>query len=97
MRTRFGYVISGLGGAVAMLALLLTMQMEQATARTGGDSNVVNRTLKGDRLPSPPDIRLQTREPSSLAPTEQLPDGCEAAISTINRTPLATLPSRCIS
>jgi len=62
---------------------------------------LVDRTLKGDRLPSvlPTSsgnpAELQGRQAPRTNP--KLPDGCEAAVSAMTRSSLAQTAGRCIS
>ncbi len=98
MRRHLAYVLSGLVGAVAMLALILGLEMQVATAHTGAELPGINRALKGDRLPvplKPVNVRIPS-PPSSEAPN-RLPDGCEGLVSAITKSPLARTPARCIS
>jgi hypothetical protein len=96
MRVRWSYCLGGIG--IAALSLLIGLEVEIATARPGGVSSTIDRTLKGDRLdpamsPEPrpatrPDVR------PSVAPAGRLPDGCESSVSTIRNSPVM---GRCLA
>jgi hypothetical protein len=100
MRRQSAYLFgSGLG--LAMLALVAGMQVPTVAASPQDAATGVNRALKGDRLPSVPPTtngkpaELQGRQAPRTNP--KLPDGCEAAVSAMTRSPLAQTPGRCIS
>jgi len=61
------------------------LEVEKATARTGGSASTIDRSFKGDRLtPTHPGMRPST------APSSQpkLPDECESSASTIRSKPI---------
>jgi hypothetical protein len=100
MRRQSAYLFgSGLG--LALLALVAGLQVPTVAASPQDVVKGVNRTLKGDRLPSV--LPTSNGNPAELqgrqAPrtTPKLPDGCEAAVSAMSRSPLAQTPGRCIS
>jgi hypothetical protein len=83
MRVRWSYCLGGIGLAVA--SLVVGIEVEKATARTGGSASTIDRSFKGDRLtPTHPGMRPST------APSSQpkLPDGCESSASTIRSKPI---------
>jgi hypothetical protein len=98
--------LSGVCLAIALGGFTAGLQVSAASA--GDDSGAavemsVNRALKGDRLPVL-SVSKQTstskQSSSSKTPTEatqRLPDGCEAAVSSTVDSPLARIPSRCVS
>jgi hypothetical protein len=63
MRFKLGYLVSGMGVAVAMLSFVATLEADvvhPGVRFDGGprfDPGAVNRTLKGDRLPLIPGAR----------------------------------------
>jgi hypothetical protein len=86
----------GIGLALPMLALVAGLQVPTVAASPQSPATDVNRTLKGDRLPT----AATNGNPANLqAPraTPKLPDGCEAAVSAMTRSSLAQTPGRCIS
>jgi hypothetical protein len=100
MRPHSAYLF-GVGLALPILALVAGLQVPTVAASPRTPATDVNRTLKGDRLPStlsgtnanPSD--LQGRQAPQTIP--KLPDGCEAAVSAMARSSLAQTPGRCIS
>lgn len=100
MRPRSAYLF-GIGLALPMLALVAGLQAPLVAASPQDAATGVNRTLKGDRLPSI--LPTTDGKPADLqgwqAPraTPKLPDGCEAAVSAMTRSSLAQTPGRCIS
>jgi hypothetical protein len=100
MRNHSAYLFgSGLG--VAMLALVAGLQIPPVAASPQDPTIGVNRTLKGDRLPSVlpttngRPAELQGRQAPRTNP--KLLDGCEAPVSAMTRSPLAQTAGRCIS
>jgi hypothetical protein len=86
MRVRWSYCLGGIG--LAALSLVVGLEVEIATARPGSVSTTIDRTFKGDRLPTMrPDIRPVR---PSVAPAGQpkLPTGCESSVSTIRSSPV---------
>jgi hypothetical protein len=112
MRRHSRYLISGLGGAVALGLFVIGLELSATTAWSGPDRasqrinpHQVNRTLKGDRLPL---IAEKTRKNAVNGPLEipvprvpaakqELPDGCEPIVSAIAQSPLSRIPGRCLS
>jgi hypothetical protein len=99
------FLAGGFTGAMAMIAIIMGLGMSDLTARTGLDpaGQIVNRSLKGDRLPLRPAFRLDAgRPPAELkartaTPDAKLPDGCEALVSSIANSDLAHIAGHCIS
>ena len=65
---------------------------------------IVNRTLKGDRLPPAPAFHpnalkrpLETNAPRESVPDSKLPDGCESLVSSLANIQLARIAGRCVS
>jgi hypothetical protein len=97
MRHHRAYLF-GVGLALPVLALVAALQVPTVAAspQSPAPATDVNRTLKGDRLPA----AATNGNPAQLqAPraTPKLPDGCEATVSAMTRSPLAQTPGRCIS
>lgn len=89
------YVAGSFVLAGAMLAALLGIDMQAATARTEPDSSDVNRTLKGNRLPLVSDPGFFA--PQSRTHQPKLPEGC---VSNFNAAPhvfWVEVPGRCVS
>jgi hypothetical protein len=105
MRKNSPYLF-GVGLALPLLALVAGMQVptvaaspshQDATSRQDA-TMTVNRSLKGDRLPSSaPATDGQAIERQAPRAIPRLPDGCEAAVSAMSRSSLAHTPGRCIS
>jgi hypothetical protein len=97
MRTHRAYLF-GVGLALPMLALIAGLQVPSVAASPQPAATDVNRSLKGDRLPSElsggPADRQGLQAPR---PAPRLPDGCEATVSAMTRSSLAQTPGRCIS
>lgn len=96
MREHWTYLF-GSGLAVAMLAFVAGLQVPTVAASRQSlvqDATQVNRSLKGDRLPT---MSAPTVLQGFQAPREKLPDGCEATVSAMTRSSLAQTPGRCIS
>ena len=95
--SRHSPYLFGVGLALPILALVAGLQVPTVAA-SPGPTTEVNRTLKGDRLPSV--LPATSADPTELqgrrAPPT-LPDGCEATVSAMTRSPLAQMPGRCIS
>src|SRR6185312_14879233 len=51
MRHKFGFLVGGMGVAVAMLSFVATLEADVAHPGPRFNPSAVNRTLKGDRLP----------------------------------------------
>jgi hypothetical protein len=94
--SRHSPYLFGVGLALPMLALVAGLQVPTVAASPQPPTTDVNRTLKGDRLPSMLPGTNANPNPSPGA-TPRLPDGCEASVSAMTRSPLAHTPGRCIS
>jgi hypothetical protein len=106
MRRYSGYLV-GCGGAVfAIATFLVGLEVSTTTASPSlaPSAPMVNRTLKGDRMPllstksrnavnGPAEMNV----PPAPAPKPRLLDGCEAVVSAIGQSPLAQIPGRCVS
>jgi hypothetical protein len=88
----------GSGLALPLLALVAAVQVQTVAASPHKAATDVNRALKGDRLPMvTPESEADSTGARLRAPTQRLPDGCEAAVSPMTRSPLARTPARCVS
>jgi hypothetical protein len=88
----------GVGLALPILALVAGLQVPTVAASPQSPMTEVNRSLKGDRLPSV--LPATSADPAELQGRQApptLPDGCEATVSAMTRSPLAQMPGRCIS
>jgi hypothetical protein len=100
MRRQSAYLF-GIGLALPMLALVAGLQVPTVAASPQNPTTDVNRSLKGDRLPSI--LPATDGKPADLQgwqaprPNPKLLDGCEAAVSAMSRSSLAQTPGRCIS
>jgi hypothetical protein len=94
--SRHSPYLFGVGLALPILALVAGLQVPTVAASPQNPSSEVNRALKGDRLPS---ILPATSagKPQGRPARPTLPDGCEAPVSAMTRSPLAQTPGRCIS
>jgi hypothetical protein len=95
MHRKSGYLV-GFGGAVAMLSLIASLEIEVAVAHGGAEPVPVNRTLKGDRLT--PNSGIQSARP--LAPRAEepkLPNECHASFNARNNAFSAEVAGRCLS
>jgi hypothetical protein len=104
MRRHSRYLVGCCGAAFAVASFFIGLEVSATTAAPALQQSgpVVNRTLKADRQPVVPvknrnavndarEIKLP------IAPRQELPDGCEAVISTIGQTPLSRVAGRCVS
>ena len=84
MRVRWSYCLGGIG--LAAVSLVVGIEVEKATARTGGTASTIDRSFKGDRLTP----ATQRGMRPTTAPTGQpkLPDGCESSASMIRMSPI---------
>jgi hypothetical protein len=82
-----------------MLALVAGLQVPPVAASPQPAATDVNRSLKGDRLPSSLTGEKSADRQGLQAPqpSPKLPDGCEATVSAMTRSSLAQTPGRCIS
>lgn len=105
MRRHSRYLVGGCGAALAMASFLIGLEVSATTAAPSIDRSgpVVNRTLKGDRLPLiPSKSRNAVNGPTDIkapapASKPQLLDGCEPVVSAIGQSPLAQVAGRCVS
>jgi hypothetical protein len=103
---RYSRYLVGCGGvAFAIASFLAGLEVSATTAAPSLSQSapMVNRTLKGDRMPLVTTKSLnavngpvEIKAPAP-APKPRLPDGCEPVISQIGQSPLAQIPGRCIS
>jgi hypothetical protein len=84
MRVRWSYCLGGIGLAAA--SFVVGLEVDVATARTGGTAGTIDRSFKGDRLLTPATNRMR---PSTSPSGESKPlDGCESSASTIRIKPI---------
>jgi hypothetical protein len=83
------------GLVLAMLTIVIGFEPSAATMRSDIDfpAQIVNRTLKGDRLLVQPQISVR-RVPT---PDLKLADGCDALVSALTHSRLALIAGRCVS
>jgi len=94
MRRGSGFILVTSSLVLAVLSSVILVQVTSATPRMQQlDQASVNRTLKGDRQPA-----IASRAtPMKVEIPAVLPDGCEAILSVITRSPLAQIARRCVS
>ena len=94
MRRGSGFILVASSLVLAVLSSVILVQVTSATPRMQQlDQASVNRTLKGDRQPA-----IASRAtPMKVEIPAVLPDGCEAILSVITRSPLAQIARRCVS
>jgi hypothetical protein len=104
MRRHSRFLVGCCGVAFAVASFLIGLEVSATTAAPSADrsATMVNRTLKGDRLPLlPGKSRNAVNGPFELkAPAAAKPkllDGCEPVVSAIGQSPLAQIPGRCVS
>ena len=104
MRRHSRFIVGCCGAAFAVASFLIGLEVSATTAAPSADRNatMVNRALKGDRLPLiPGKSRNAVNGPFELkappAAKPQLLDGCEPVVSAIGQSPLAQIPGRCVS
>jgi hypothetical protein len=104
MQRHSRFIVGCCGAAFAVASFLIGLEVSATTAAPSADRTVtmVNRTLKGDRLPLlPGKSRNAVNGPFELkappAAKPQLLDGCEPVVSAIGQSPLAQIPGRCVS
>jgi hypothetical protein len=92
---RFG---RGLIVVLGAFALITVLEGSNLSARSGiqPPAETVNRTLKGDRLPSS-HARPPAAHPRERASDAKLPYGCEPLISPLVSRELARIAGRCLS
>jgi hypothetical protein len=96
--SRHSPYLFGVGLALPLLALVAGLQVPSVAAAPHTPTTEVNRTLKGDRLPSMlPGTNANPSGRTSPDANPKLPDGCEASVSAMTRSSLAQTPGRCIS
>jgi hypothetical protein len=89
MRRQSRYLITGTGVAAAMLSFVACLEVvEIATARPRSEPQAIDRTLKGDRLP--------TNRPS-VSPASRMPEGCESSVSSIRNPKAREVVGRCLA
>jgi hypothetical protein len=103
---RLQYLISGCSVLLATVSIVIGIEVSVATASSGAAPSVeiVNRALKGNRLPLVPALDqnpvsgpLEVNVPRVAAPDGGLADGCESLVSPLARSPLAQIAGRCLS
>ncbi len=84
MRVRWSYCLGGIG--LAAVSLVIGIEVEKATALTGGTASTIDRSFKSDRLTP----AMQRGVRPSTAPNGQPKalDGCESSASTIRIKPI---------
>ena len=107
MRRNSQYVISGLGALVALGIFVIGLEVSATTASPAPKQvqQMVDRTLKGDRLPLVPEKARKNAvngphellAPRAPVAKQELLDGCESIVSAIAQSPLSQVPGRCVS
>ena len=104
MRRHSGLLVSCCGVVFAAASFLVALEVSANTAAPVLDpaAPVLNRALKGDRMPLVPaksrnavNGPFEIKAPPAARP--ELLDGCEPVISAIGQSPLARIPGRCVS
>ena len=101
---RLRYLISGCSVLLAAVSIVIGVSVATASSGTAPSVEIVNRVLKGNRLPlvsalrqnpvsEPPEVNV----PRVAAPDGGLADGCESLASPLARSPLAQIAGRCLS
>jgi len=91
MALRSGYWAGGIGTAVAMLAFAICLEMQMAAAKPSLGPTLIDRSSKGDRLPSLPRPSVTpVRKPSLL-------EGCESSVSAIRNPQAREIIGRCLA
>lgn len=101
----FRSLAAGLIVSLTALAFIAGLEMSDLTGRSVVHpfGQIVNRALKGDRLllahAIHSDVGTQplVRAPRTTAPGANLPDGCEALVSSVANSELARIAGRCVS
>jgi hypothetical protein len=100
------YLVGGCSVLLATVSIVIGIEVSVATASSGAAPSVeiVNRALKGNRLPLVPALDqnpvsgpLEVNVPRVAAPDGGLADGCESLVSPLARSPLAQIAGRCLS
>ncbi len=97
---RHSLIVSGCGAAFAIASFFIGLEVSATTAAPSLQRSdpVVNRTLKGDRLPlTPAKSRNAVNGPFEIKAPPKLLDGCEPMVSAIGQSPLAQIAGRCVS
>src|SRR4029453_19130246 len=90
MRRHSRYLIGGTGVAAAMLSFVICLEVaEIATALPRSEPQAIDRTLKGDRLPTLPR--------PSVSPASRMPEGCESSVSSIRNPKAREVVGRCLA
>jgi hypothetical protein len=90
-------------GLAALILNVIVLDVQVAPGPFGAELNteIVDRTLKADRLLSAPttypNAVKHSRGTNLPAPDLELLDGCEALVSLLAFSPLAHVPARCVS
>jgi hypothetical protein len=104
MRLKSAYLTASLAAASAVLCFAVALaipavlpQPKIAAPALSDPANIVNRTLKGDRLRvivRPPETEpFEVQGPRT--PTPKLLDGCESGFSPMDQSAAAKRPQRC--
>ena len=108
------YFVGCTGAAFALTAFALALEISPITPAPSAEQtrSMVNRTLKGDRLPLTPGQSrnavngpvenavngpIELNVPPAPAPKSELLMGCEPIVSSIGQSPLARVAGRCLS
>jgi hypothetical protein len=106
MRCHSRYFLACSGAVLALACFLAGLEVSTTTAAPSVSQGmaIVNRTLKGDRLPpatansrNAVNGPADTRAPSAPTAEPRLLEGCEPVVSAIGQPPLARVPGRCLS
>jgi hypothetical protein len=103
MRRHSRLLVSCCGVVFAAASFLIGLEVSANTVAPSIESAapVINRTLKGDRMPLiPAKSRNAVNGPEIKAPRlvkPELLDGCEPVVSAIGQSPLARVAGRCVS
>jgi hypothetical protein len=93
------------GAAFAVASFLIGLEVSATTAAPSVETTapLVDRTLKGDRLPlvhrrngNAVNGPVEIKTPPAPAKPKLL-EGCEPVVSSIGQSPLAQVPGRCLS
>jgi hypothetical protein len=99
MRGGAQVLVGSLGVALLTVSIIIGLEVSVAAARSGVEpsGNIVNRTLKGHRLPLVPVKHLEINIPLAPAAVSELADGCESLVSPLAHSRLANIARRCVS
>jgi hypothetical protein len=106
MRRFSRYFVGCCGAAFVIASLLIGLEVSATIAAPSvtPSAPLMNRTLKGDRMPLIPAASrnavngpIQTKAPPAPTPKPRLLDGCEPMVSAIGQSPLAQIAGRCVS